>query len=116
MGKKKLPQDTPPKQPTDPTPGVIHLAGEIPHPGCIGKKRHGKLLRLPVPGNNVIPFQSQVTQDDIVEELALRAALLEKRTYIREILETGGKVEPGPHSAKLIKASWVVGGKALEIR
>lgn len=108
--KKKPPRHTSPKKPTDPTTAKIHLCEEIPNPGRVGKKRR----------SNLIEFQSletqQVTQDDIAGELALREALLKQRNYIREILEAGGKVEPGPHSAKLVNASWAVGGKTLEIR
>ena len=58
----------------------------------------------------------EVTQQDILEEIEIREALLKKRNYIRGILDGGGKVERGPHSAKLVRASWAVGGKTLVIR
>ncbi len=58
----------------------------------------------------------EVTQQDILEEIEIREELLKKRNYIRGILDGGGKVKPGPHSAKLVRASWAVGGKTLVIR
>lgn len=62
------------------------------------------------------PGSVMVRQADLAEEVSLRTGLMHKRNYIREILEKDGKVEPGPHSAKLVNASWAVGGKTLEIR
>jgi hypothetical protein len=56
-----------------------------------------------------------VRQADLAEEISVRTELMHKRNYIRGILEKRGKVEPGPHSAKLVKASWAVGGKTLVI-
>ena len=66
----------------------------------------------------VIPIKKhlEVTQQDILEEIEIREELLKKRNYIRGIIDGGGKVEPGPHSAKLVRASWAVGGKTLVIR
>ena len=68
--------------------------------------------------NKVIPIKKhlEVTQRDILEEIEIRETLLKKRNYIRRILEASGKVERGPHSAKLVRASWAVGGKTLVIR
>ena len=68
--------------------------------------------------SNVVQFPGSVMvrQADLAEEISLRTELMHKRDYIRGILEKGGQVEPGPHSTKLIKASWGVGGKALVIR
>ncbi len=66
---------------------------------------------------NVVQFPGavMVRQADLAEEVSLRTGLMHKRNYIREILEKGGKVEPGPHSAKLTRAKWAPGGKTLEI-
>ena len=62
------------------------------------------------------PGAVMVRQADLAEEISLRTELMHKRNYIRGIMEKRGQVEPGPHSAKLIKASWGVEGKALVIR
>ncbi len=66
---------------------------------------------------NVIQFPGavMVRQSDLAEEISLRTELMHKRRYIRGIIEKRGKVEPGPHSAKLVTASWAVGGKTLVI-
>ena len=61
------------------------------------------------------PGSVMVRQADLAEEVSIRTELMHKRDYIREILEKGGKVEPGPHSAKLTRAKWAPGGKTLEI-
>ena len=105
MGKKKLPHDTPPKQPTDPTPGEIHLCGETPHPGRAGEKRHRK------PGNNLLQFPQPcevITQQDLAEEYILWKDAKEatirwqsKRDWIRQRLSNEAKVEPGPREATL---------------
>lgn len=62
------------------------------------------------------PGTVMVRQADLAEEISIRTALMHKRDYIREILEKGGKVEPGHYSAKLTKANWAPDRKMLEIR
>ena len=62
------------------------------------------------------PGSVMVRQADLAEEISVRTELMHKRNYIRGILEKRGQVEPGPHSAKLIKAKWALGGKTLVIR
>ena len=62
------------------------------------------------------PGSVMVRQADLAEEISLRTELMHKRNYIRGIMEKGGQVEPGLHSAKLAKANWALGGKTLEIR